>query len=120
MNTKSKTAQHDPWETGELGRSMDHVAVVDEATAKSVDNAMGLHPVSIRLEKELIAQLKLIAKCHGVAYQPMIRDLLNRFAAAELKAIVADMEANAAKRMEREGSDKGPVAEYFERERRSA
>jgi predicted DNA binding CopG/RHH family protein len=120
MNTKVAAEKNDPWDTGELGRSLDDVGVVDDETCASVDQSLGLHPVSIRLEKRLIANLKLIAEVRGVAYQPLIRDLLNRFVVSELKEILSEKLDEAKKLAERHSSDTGPVADYYKREQKSA
>jgi len=120
MNTKVAATKHDPWDTGKLGRSLEDVGVVDNDTCAAIDQSLGLHPVSIRLEKRLIANLKLIADCRGVAYQPLIRDLLNRFVVSELKEILSEKLSEAEKLAEHNKSDKGPVADYYERERKSA
>jgi hypothetical protein len=119
MNVKSNAAQHDPWETGDLGRSEDHVGVVSDAECKAIDASLSLHPVSIRLEKSLISNMKLIARYRGVAYQPLIRDLLNRFVVSELKDIAREMEEEQTKN-KREGNEVKAVVDYFERERKSA
>ena len=119
MNVKSNAAQHDPWDTGELGRSEDHVVVVSDAVSKAIDASLSLHPVSIRLERSLIANLKLISRYRGVAYQPLIRDLLNRFMVSELKDIAKEMEAEQNKK-KKAGGEADAVANYFERESRRA
>jgi predicted DNA-binding ribbon-helix-helix protein len=121
MSSKSKNAQHeDAWDSGELGRSMDHVGVVSDEECRAVDASLGLHPVSIRLEKSLIQQLKLIAEHRGVAYQPLIRDLLNRFVVSELKDIMHEKLEEAVRRAKASGADKGPVADFIDRERKQA
>jgi hypothetical protein len=120
MSTKTAAEKRDPWDSGELGRSLEHVGVVDDKTCAAVDESLGLHPVSIRLEKRLIANLKLIAEHRGVAYQPLIRDLLNRFVVSELKDIYMEKLEDAKRLAELDNSDKGPVADYFARERKSA
>lgn len=55
-----------------------------------------------------------------MAYQPLIRDLLNRFVVSELKEILSDKRDEAKRMVERSKSDKGPVAEYYVRERKHA
>lgn len=75
------------WENGELGQSADH-AVVAQGSKQEVDEALGLQLISIRLQKQLVSDLKKIAEFHGVGYQPMIRDLLNRFARSEILSII--------------------------------
>lgn len=74
------------WESGELGRSGEHAVVATDAKA-AVDEALGLQLISIRLQKKLVADLKSIAEYHGIGYQPMVRDLLNRFVQSEIKKI---------------------------------
>ncbi len=49
-----------------------------------VDKALGLQMISIRLPVRLIEQLKVIAMHRGIGYQPLMRDVLGRFARGEL------------------------------------
>jgi hypothetical protein len=81
-----------PWESGKLGRSEEHVAVADASIEAALDEAAGLQSISIRLQKSLIEDLKLIAKFHGLGYQPLMRDALNRFARYELRTIAEQLE----------------------------
>jgi hypothetical protein len=120
MNTKSPAVEQDPWDSGDLGRSADHVGIVTEADCRAIDDSLGLHPVSIRLEKSLISNLKLIAELRNVSYQPLIRDLLNRFVDSEFKAILNEQSEQAKRRIERQGSRSEAVDEFFERERKHA
>lgn len=55
-----------------------------------VENALELQMISIRLSKELLSDLKMIAQFHGVGYQPLMRDALERFATAEVKKIAIE------------------------------
>ncbi|KRG63922.1 hypothetical protein ABB26_10110 [Stenotrophomonas humi] len=80
------------WEDGEYGRSEDHVAVAPQSVHEEFDKAMAMKLVSIRLPSALIESLKMIAEHHGIAYQPMIRDLLTRFARSEFSQIVYEMD----------------------------
>lgn len=77
----------DKWEDGSLGRDPGHVVRVAEEEV-GLDEALGLQLISIRLQKKLINDLKAIAQYHGIGYQPMIRDLLNRFAESEIKQLL--------------------------------
>lgn len=108
----------DPWDTGELGRSLEHAVVADAEQIKAVDDSLGLQLVSIRLQKKLVSTLKLIASHHGIGYQPMVRDLLNRFAASEIQQILQDQLIEAKKQSDAAGGDAGPVSEFLERERK--
>ncbi len=108
------------WDDGVLGRSAEHVVVASAAECKEVDESLGLQPISIRLQKTLISNLKLIAQYHGIAYQPMIRDLLNRFAASEITQIARQLAEEADKQKDEAGGESGPVSEFLERERKRA
>ncbi|MEZ4534416.1 MAG: hypothetical protein R3D26_05300 [Cyanobacteriota/Melainabacteria group bacterium] len=67
------------WDSRELGASPESVRVVSEAEASEIDDVMELQLISIRLQKQLIEDLKLIAKQEGIGYQPLIRQALTRF-----------------------------------------
>lgn len=81
----------DAWENGLLGEDAEYVKRAPEGTSSQVDEALGLQMISIRLQKELIEELKVIAGFRGIAgYQPLVRDVLNRFAKAELRTIAIE------------------------------
>lgn len=111
MNKAAKPHQdHEggPWDTGELGRSLEHAAVVeDESVDKGIDAALNLRPISIRLEQGLIEAFKLIsARNKNIGYQPLMRQVLRRFASAEIKKIANEMQAEvrAAERAQKEAA----------------
>lgn len=101
-------ATTEKWESGEYGLSLEHVGVVPEEASGALDASLGLQLVSIRLQRSLIKNLKLIAKYRGVAYQPLVRDLLNRFATSELKDIFHELEA-----AQRQAAAEGSIVEDF-------
>jgi predicted DNA binding CopG/RHH family protein len=82
-----------PWESGELGRNEQHVKRASDETESAVDSALGLQLISIRLQKKMIEDLKFIAKAHGIGYQPLVRDVLDRFIEHEVKKIIWDAQA---------------------------
>lgn len=104
------------WEDGEYGRSEEHVAVAPDSVHAELEQAMAMKLVSIRLPVTLIDTLKMIAEHHQIAYQPMVRDLLTRFARSELQQIVAELDS----RMQAaQGDDESspPVEAFIERTR---
>jgi predicted DNA binding CopG/RHH family protein len=111
MSTKPHAADHDsdPWETGELGRSLEHAEVVeDEKAEAAIDAALNLRLISIRLEQGLIEAFKLIASRNkNIGYQTLMRQALNRFAVAEIKRIANEMaaELRAAEKAQKEAAD---------------
>lgn len=66
------------WETRKLGASAKHAIRISEEEDKAIDDSLGLQAVTMRLQKELVEKLKLLAKKEGLGYQPYIRQLLTR------------------------------------------
>ncbi len=80
MATVRKKHRPDAWDTGELGQDERHVVVADESHDLALDAALDLRLISIRLPRQLIDQYKQMAQSRGVGYQPLMRDVLQRFA----------------------------------------
>lgn len=106
------------WENGDLGRSEAFVAVAPEAESLKLDSDLAMKLVSIRLPLPLIEALKAIAKHHSLAYQPMIRDLLTRFARSELNQIASELDRQMKASQADEATS--PVEGFIERTRRRA
>ncbi|MDR7342284.1 putative DNA binding CopG/RHH family protein [Pantoea alhagi] len=99
--SKSITTTDEAWETGELGRSEAHVKVSD-ITAEfefDINEALELQPISIRLNKSLIEDLKMIAELNGLGYQPLIRQILNRFVDCEKKKLLQEVHSEEMKKL---------------------
>ena len=112
ITTKSKrplrkAAEHptgqSPWESGALGRSDENVVVASPDVEAALDDALCLQPISVRLQQSLINDLKLIARYHGIGYQPLMRNALNRFARFELREMAETMQKveSARKRIQK-------------------
>jgi uncharacterized protein (DUF4415 family) len=76
---KSSDDDGELWESGQLGASEEHVRRVSPEKTKAIHDALGLQPVTVRLQKELVEQLKVLAKKEGLGYQPLIRHILTRY-----------------------------------------
>ncbi|MBG6078706.1 hypothetical protein [Rubrivivax gelatinosus] len=76
------------WEDGTLGEDEAHAQVAPNQDAE-IDAALGLHPISIRLQKSLLDNLKALAQLNGIGYQPLIRQVLTRWVDSELKQMLA-------------------------------
>ena len=122
MNVNSTNLK--PWE--ELDQDLEENTIVaSNEQNKEIDDALGLQMVSIRLQKKLIKKLKLIADHHGVGYQPLIRDLLNRFAESELKRILIEIqekqdELERMQESERNHQSMPVIDDFLEREKKCA
>ncbi len=91
MSARKRTIEGtaEAWEEGSLG--------LDEASAKKADlsveqvaKAVGLKTISIRMQPDLLEELKLVADFHGVGYQPLMKQVLRRFVEAEKKRILRE------------------------------
>lgn len=89
------------WESGALGADESHVRAAPADLEASIDASLGLQSISIRLPKQLIEAYKLIAAHHGVGYQPLMRDILQRFVPEGLKEVVQHHESKAVEVEER-------------------
>lgn len=79
----------DAWETRQLGADMES-AVVSAVDPKGILDALGLKPISIRLEQDLIDDFKAIAHINAMPYQTLMREVLRRFAEGEKKRIAIE------------------------------
>lgn len=66
------------WESRKLGASLKYAERASEAEDAQLDESLGLTPISIRLQKDLVSRLKIMAKEEGLAYQAYIRQILTR------------------------------------------
>lgn len=89
---RAMRAEECPWESGKLGRSGEHVTVASEEAEAALDEAVCLQAISVRLQTSLIKDLKMIAAYHGIGYQPLMRDALNRFVRFELREIAETLQ----------------------------
>lgn len=94
------------WDSRQLGAEKKFAAIAPDDIGLQTSDSLGLQPISIRLEKSLIDDFKLIASIHGIGYQPLMRQILKRFANAELKQLLREATINSEK-IRRE-SEKSP------------
>lgn len=80
-----------PWEKFDEDLTDAHVSLVPPQEEAAIEGALELQMISIRLQKSLITNLKIIADFHKIGYQPLIRDLLNRFVRSEVPIIIKEM-----------------------------
>lgn len=91
--SKTRAITHEadcPWESGSLGTSIEHAKRAADDHESTVDDALGLQMISIRLPKELINDLKYLATREGIGYQPLMRRVLLRYASYEFKNIAQE------------------------------
>lgn len=106
------------WETDILGNDAKFAKAASLDTAEVIDEALCLQSISIRLEKKLVDSFKVLGEFHGIGYQPLMRDALNRFASSEMKAIVSGIVESQRNQKSQKKASRS--VEYSEPEKRRA
>ena len=112
MNKQTKIeGTTEAWESGQLGMEEEFAKLATDVDSEAVDDALELQMISIRLQKSLIEDFKIIAKLNGIGYQPLIRQILKRFADCEKKKILREhlsrVQKEALEEPEIDNSDNG-------------
>lgn len=88
------------WESEQLGADENYAVKSNHSTEESINDALSLQLISIRLQKGLIDNLKTIAELNGIGYQPLVRQALTRFVECEMKQIANRALANQRRELE--------------------
>src|SRR5579883_492423 len=83
-NTRKKFTESQ-WENRTLGATEKFARKASKKHEEKLDDKLGLQSISIRLQKNLIDDLKEIAKEDGLGYQPYIRQILTQHVRNEIK-----------------------------------
>lgn len=89
------------WDDRQLGADPEHAQIASREHEQALDAALGMQTISIRLPKQMIEAYKLIAAHHGVGYQPLMRDILQRFIPEGLKEVLEHHQAKATQAQHR-------------------
>ena len=76
---KKKKHDEETWDNRKLGAEEAFVRKVSSEREKILDEKLGLQAISIRLQKNLIEDLKELAGEEGLLYQPYVRQILTRY-----------------------------------------
>lgn len=74
----------------DVGTVETYVKEASPELSEALDQALELQPISIRLQKGLLDDLKALAHLNGIGYQPLIRQVLTRWARCEIKQILRE------------------------------
>lgn len=98
MSNSRIPATDEAWDERQLGADENHVKVAPAKYTEGIDEAAGMQLISIRLPKDLIEDFKLIASWNkDIGYQPLMRQILQRFADSEKRLILSAILAEKAK-----------------------
>ncbi len=78
------------WENGKLGQDEKYIKRAEDNIESKIDEALELQLISIRLQKSLIEDLKNLANLDGIGYQPLVRQILTRYADNEKKKLLQE------------------------------
>ena len=80
---KKLNEQSDAWDREEMeGKgNPGPVKFAPPELEAEIDDALGLQPITLRLQRDLVTKLKQIAKENGLGYQPFVRQVLTKFVA---------------------------------------
>lgn len=73
-----KNMHDNEWENRQLGADEAFVKKSKPSDEKALDDQLGLQAISIRLQKNLIDELKELAIENGLGYQPYMRQILTQ------------------------------------------
>jgi hypothetical protein len=69
----------DAWENGDAGMSQEQVLHAPIIIETAIDDGLDLAPVTVRLQKGLLDELKKLASQNGLGYQPFVRHILTQY-----------------------------------------
>lgn len=95
MTTTQIQDTPEAWENRTLGADEAYVVKAEQSHEIALDEALGMQSISIRLPKQLIEHYKLIAQFHDVGYQPLMRDVLQRWVPSALREVFEGLQAKA-------------------------
>jgi predicted DNA binding CopG/RHH family protein len=93
MTIKTKNNETDllnEWDYGTLGQSADFAEVSNAIDEESLNESLCLQSINIRMPKDLLDDLKRIATLNGIGYQPLMKQVLQRFVTCEMKQLLRD------------------------------
>lgn len=93
------------WEDGTLGRDERYVQKFADSS-QDLDEMLGSKMISIRLSKAMLQDLKNIAEINGLGYQPLIKQILDRFIEGEKRAIANEQIARELKKIKEQKEEK--------------
>lgn len=109
--SKKITGTPEAWDERQLGAEEQYAVAAGTEHDVVVDEALGLKLISIRLPESLIEDFKNIATINGgMGYQTLMRQVLKRFAASELKVIARDVAEQMQRAKAQEAAPPAPRA----------
>lgn len=107
MNKQRIHASDEAWENRSLGNDENFVEVVGDAQVDVINEASGTQLISIRMQKSLIDDFKMIASLNGsIGYQTLMKQIMQRFVCSEKKRIFNELVSEKLKAQQKEAVNK--------------
>ncbi len=103
MSNKMKQYEDQNWEewdNGTYGTSAEHAQISTAIDEESLNESLALQSINIRMPKDLLDDLKRIATINGIGYQPLMKQVLQRFVTCEMKQMLRDAADREAARQQ--------------------
>ncbi len=91
MSKETIPSSDEAWDNRTLGADEKYVGVVDSNIADLIDEAAGTQLISIRMQKSIIEDLKLIASLNKIGYQTLMKQVMSRFVECEKKLLLRQL-----------------------------
>lgn len=120
MTKKTIPASDETWDDRTLGADENFAVIADQSIEGSIDELSGTQLISIRLQKSLIEDFKMIASLNSnIGYQTLMKQILQRFADSEKKRILRELVAEKLEEQQRE-REESETSKPRERTRKAA
>lgn len=91
MHKENIPASDEAWDNRKLGADEKFVGVVGDDVELQIHEAAGTQLISIRMQKSMIEDLKLIASLNGLGYQTLMKQIMQRFVECEKKQLFREL-----------------------------
>ncbi|KAF0164826.1 MAG: hypothetical protein FD157_1990 [Rhodocyclaceae bacterium] len=109
MSKQTIPDTEEAWDKRDLGADESFVGVVGDEEEARIDEAAGTQLISIRMQKSMIEDFKMIASINnGIGYQTLMKQILQRFVDCEMKRLAREILSERMAEQHRKESAKQP------------
>jgi hypothetical protein len=92
MSNHTIPVADEAWDNRTLGAEEAYAKAADETLESKIDEAAGTQLISIRMQKSMIEDFKMIAALNGtLGYQTLMKQILQRFVDCEKKSLLRQL-----------------------------
>jgi len=106
MSKHTIPSSDEAWDDRTLGADVNHVKLSDDERTARIDESVGTQLISIRLQKTLIEDFKMMAALNnGMGYQTLMKQILQRFVDSEKNRMWNEMLSEEIKKLQEINKD---------------